>query len=365
MPRLDVFADQVVWPDGSELKDVDALDLVDWLMSQPAGDRVRVGKDTAFDGIVMAAQANSYHPVRNYLDALIWDGKLRVDELCSRYFGAENTEYHRAVSRCFMLGCVERIRNPGCKFETVPVFEGKQGIKKSTALKILAGDWFSDTAIDLTSKDRFDALVGVWIYEMGELETLTSRADKSRLKNFISSPFDRYRPAYGRATIKRMRSIGFAGTTNEGEYLDDSTGARRWQPVRCGNAIDVSALARDRDQLWAEAVARRSAGEEFWMPKSMEPVAHEAAETRRQADPWEHIITAYAATMDGFTSGDVYTILALDPKDRTRAHEIRVAAILRGGDCRMTRVRVREGDMRYYRWYRKTVGHGPDTGQNR
>ncbi len=332
MPRLNVFSDLIVWVDGSPLIETDALDVHHWLMTRPITHRIRVGKDIAFDGIVMAARRNPFHAVRDYLDGLKWDGVPRLDELFVAYFGVEDSPYTRAVASCFALGAVARIYQPGCKVDTIPICEGKQGLKKSTAIKALVGEqWFSDTTIDLSSKDRFENLGGVWIYELAEMETL-SRADRGRMKAYTSSPTDRYRPSYGRLTVVRPRSTVFVGTTNEGEYLDDDTGGRRSHPLRC-SAIDVDAIRQDRDQLWAEAVARFKDGEQWWLPAGLEPAAADVVEGRRQVDPWEDTLQTYLASRDSslppFTTRAVLCALGVETAKQDRAQAHRVCRVLR------------------------------------
>jgi len=327
-PRLDVFANKMIWPDGTLIADVDALELIDWLTAQPSNIRVRVGLDVAFGGLTLAASRNTFHPILDYLGGLTWDKVPRVDAFCSRYMGAVDSNYIRGVSSCFLIGAVARVKIPGCKLDTMPVFEGKQGQRKSSALKILAGEcWFSDTPIDLSSKDRFQALDGVWIHEYGEFEAFT-RAEQAKLKAYVSSSEDHYRVPHGRIPIRKLRSTAFAGTTNSEDYLSDPTGGRRWHPVVCGE-IDLAALAHDRDQLWAEATIRHAAGERWWLPEVLDVVAAEVVESRYQIDPWEDMLAHKLLDLSVVTSSQALTLLHVELGKQSRGDAMRVAAILK------------------------------------
>lgn len=211
-------------------------------------------KDNTREGANTLCLENTYHPIRDYLDAVRWDGTPRIDRWLTSYLGAENTPYTQAVGRLMLMAAVRRVRQPGIKFDQIIVLEGPQGSGKSTALRIMAGgdDNFSDADIlTLDAKSQMEALEGVWIYEICELEGI-SRADTSKVKSFASRDTDRGRPAYGRFRENRPRQNILVGTTNDDQYLRDQTGNRRFWPVRT-TTIDVEALARDRDQLWAEA----------------------------------------------------------------------------------------------------------------
>jgi len=170
------------------------------------------------------------------------------------------------------------------------VLEGPQGARKSTALKILAGeDWFTDELPDLGSKDAAMHMQGVWIIEIAELDAI-GKAEVSRIKAFLTRTTDRFRPPYGRYTIEVPRQCVFAGTVNPDTYLRDETGNRRFWPVRCGT-IDIDALARDRDQLWAEAVARFRGGAIWWLDTPALVAAAKAEQDKRyQTDAWDQLI---------------------------------------------------------------------------
>lgn len=196
---------------------------------------------------------NHFHPVKDYLEGLSWDGVNRIENAFKTYLGAKMPpKYLQAVSRKFFLALVARIYEPGCKFDHLPVLEGKQGIGKSTFGRILVGDkWFMDGLPDLADKDAALNLQGIWLCEMSELSSLY-RSQLEVAKAFITRQTDKVRPPYGARRVELPRSTVFVGTTNDRDYLVDSTGNRRFWPVLI-SACDFAALIRDREQLLAEA----------------------------------------------------------------------------------------------------------------
>ena len=183
-----------------------------------------------------------------------------------------------------------RICRSGAKADHMLILEGHQGARKSTALKILAGEnWFTDELPDLGSKDAAIHMQGVWIVEIAELDAI-GRAEVSRIKAFLTRTTDRFRPPYGRHTVEIRRQCVFAGTVNPDTYLRDETGNRRFWPIRCGD-IDIESLRRDRDQLWAEAVARFKDGAIWWLEDTaLLKAAREEQDKRYQSDAWDGLI---------------------------------------------------------------------------
>jgi putative DNA primase/helicase len=227
------------------------------------------------------------HPVRDWLDSLRWDGTPRLEAWTSTYLGAEPTALHHTIGALWLISAVARIFRPGVKADHMLILEGPQGTRKSTALKVLAGEpWFTDELPELGSKDAAIQLQGVWIVEVAELDAI-GRAEASRIKAFVTRTTDRFRPPYGRHTVEVPRQCVFAGTVNPDTYLRDETGNRRFWPLRCGT-IDIAALAHDRDQLWAEAVARYREGAIWWLDDpTLIQAAGEAQQERFQADAWD------------------------------------------------------------------------------
>ena len=242
------------------------------------------GSQNTYDAVRRTCLANQFDPVVEYLDGLKHDGKPRIDTWLTVYLGAEDNPLNRAIGRSMLIGAVRRAREPGCKFDFVMVLEGVQGSGKSTALRILAGDAnFSDAEIlSAEPREQQELIVGVWIFELSELAGLR-KTEVERVKMFASKTHDSARPAYGRARVDRPRRCIFAGTTNDAEYLQDATGNRRFWPVPTGT-IDLDALRRDRDQLWAEAA---TANEEPTIPQELWGAAAERQNSRLIGDPWE------------------------------------------------------------------------------
>lgn len=263
-----------------------------YLQSQPG--MARIAMDHVRGGISMYADRNRFNPVTGYLNGLQWDGLPRLDRLFTHYFKAENDEFARLTGPKFLIGMVARAMQPGCKRDEMPIFEGEQGVKKSTALSILAGDeYFSDGLPNIHDKDAMQHLQGMWLIEIGELSALR-KSEVEDVKRFIASKIDKFRPAFGRNVVESRRSSVFSATTNADTYLKDPTGNRRFWPIRCGN-IDLDALRRDRDQLFAEAVTRYRAGERWWLDGADE-LALATAETdaRQELDPWHEQVARYA-----------------------------------------------------------------------
>lgn len=248
--------------------------------------------ELVLQAVVAVAEKNKVHPVRDYLRALKWDGAERLGTMLHVYFGAPSGAYTTAVGCKFMIGAVARVMNPGCKVDTMLVFEGKQGTGKSTAAKVLAVDWFADTGVTIGDKDSYQALRRVWVYEFAELAGVKANAIE-RVKNFLSSAIDHYRPSYGRKYRDFPRQTVFIATTNEESYLVDRSGNRRFWPVRCGK-VDVSALRRDRDQLWAEAVALYDKGEKWHIDSAaLAKLCEEEQADRETPDDWISFVEAW------------------------------------------------------------------------
>lgn len=306
-----------------------------------------LGRDTVAAAIRLAAERQRrFHPVREYLQGLRWDGEERLDLLFPWYFDAEApgqpSPYLRLVSKWWTVSAVARIMDPGCKADSMVILEGKQGARKSSALCALAGrlEWFADSTVPLENKDAFEVLRGKWIIEFAELDSWR-RADHNRLKNFLSSRQDTYRAAYARTAADHRRQCIFAGSTNEHDYLQDSTGGRRFWPVACG-AIRLEELQRDRDQLWAEAVHLHRAGHRWWPGTDKETELCTAQQVGRyHGDEWEPKVALWLrdlAPVDlkaikatgGLTCGVVLERALGIPAERwTKAHETRMGIILR------------------------------------
>lgn len=290
----------------------------------------RVTAETAHQAITTHARTNAFHPVRDYLDRLDWDGTPRIDTWLSRYLGAEDTPYTRGVGRMFLIGAVARIYRPGCKMDYMPVLEGAQGIFKSTACAILGGDYYSDALPPIGTKDAALHLRGKWIIEVAELSAL-DRAEAAALKAFLSRPVERFRPPYSRTEVVEPRQCVLIGTTNKPAYLRDETGNRRFWPVTV-TRIDPDALRRDRDQLFAEAAVEFHRGQPWWPTAEFQrELAAPQQEARYEGDPWEQAIGEWldSSTRDRVTVLEVARLaLAMDTARIGTADQRRIAAAL-------------------------------------
>ena len=315
-------------------RDEDTVDLQQYVQRQYIA---HVGRDRV-DGALGAWVRDrwAFHPIRDYLDGLEWDRTERLDEWLVTYMGARSApkEYLAAVGSKWLVSAVARVMDPGCKADYMLVLEGPQGIKKTSALVILAGEaFFSDSLPhDLTHKDAKDHLRGKWIVEMSELSQF-KKSEIETVKGFLTRQVERFRPAYGRHEIDYPRQCVFAGSTNDDQYLIDDTGNRRFWPVKCRN-IRLVSLRRDRDQLWAEAHIRYLSGEKWYLDGDTEVLAVAQTEKRRLVDPWfDEIETALTTGMlkdaDKVRPGDALTAVGMDSGRSTSFHAGRVGRIMR------------------------------------
>lgn len=304
-----VFVKPSPWHNGKKLgtwTDSDAIQFKYWLS------RVRgfnVSTPLCQEAIIIAAEKFKYHPVREYLKNLNWDGVQRIDTWLSKYAGVDDNPYTRAVACKTLVGAVARVFNPGCKFDQMLVLEGEQGIGKSTLISILGGQWYGDVSITDTDKDTIDAMRGCWIVEVSEM-VCSRKVEADKLKSFLSKATDRVRLAYRRNAEDYPRQSIFIGTINpeDNGYLKDPTGNRRFWPVYC-TKIDFSGLKADRDQLWAEAVIRYFKGEKLFLDnKDIQVMAHTETEKRMFKDPWLDVIEDWLNKKDVETGKIRYVV---------------------------------------------------------
>ena len=305
----------------------------------PGADAIRLAAQTV-------AEERRVHPVQEYLLRQTWDGTARLDAVASVVLGADGALQALMVRRWF-ISAVARALKPGCKVDTALVLVGPQGARKSTFYQVLAGDWFTDTHVDLSSKDAFLQLSGAWVVEWGEIERVTGRRGADEIKSFMSSRVDRFRPPYGRALVEVPRTCVVVGSTNQSTFLDDETGSRRFWCVRVPGGVAIEQLRAWRDQLWAEARAAFEAGEPWWLDAEEEKAREEDAEEHTVDDSWESKLAAWAVRQAGgsYTADEVLKgAFGLDPKDQTKGAAMRMGRALKkiGWERRKGRP-VREG----------------------
>lgn len=301
------------------------------------------------EAVEALARANGFHPVRDYLHSLTWDGVRRLDDWISDYVGAEKSPYVMRVSRWFLMGMVARVMQPGVKFDCCLVLEGSQGRGKSTMLRVLGGEWFGDTDLDLQSKDALGSIRGKWLYEFSELDSI-ARAEATRQKSFLSRQVDEYRPPYGRRDIRSPRQLVFSGSTNVNwGWNKDETGGRRFWPIECRADIDCDGLAKARDQLFAEAFDLYKQGKRFWPNSDEQKKIFDPEQIRRhQTDSYVEILAGFLEQqVSAFKMSDAVEYLKIDAARLSRDIQTRVGKALIVLGC--TRIEKRSNAVRF--WY--------------
>jgi putative DNA primase/helicase len=280
------------------------------------------------DIIELIARGNSYHPVREYLETLTWDGTPRLSSWLSQWLGVDDTELAREYARKFFVGAVARAYKPGCKMQTALVLHGLQGAYKSTFVETIARQpsWSSTTQIDWDSKDRYQQIQGKWFYELGELSGM-GKADMNTIKNFLSSDKDSFRPSYGRHNVERLRQCVFIGTTNDVDCLADPTGDRRFWVVTA-NRIDIDRVRAEIDAVWAEAVVAYKAGEAWHLSREHDAMRASANEAYRREDPLMNALARYSHGRSWFTAQDFWTHLDYPLPQLTQSVLTRIGQVM-------------------------------------
>ncbi|KVZ72544.1 VapE domain-containing protein [Burkholderia ubonensis] len=331
----DDFAGRVVkrkappFPQGAagEWTDMDDYRCTLWL-SQKYGISVR--PDIVMSAVLLVADATHFHDVREYLNGLEWDGVERVRAMPSKYLHVADSEYVQLAFMKWMIAAVARVVEPGCKVDNVLILEGRQGWRKSTALKVLAGkQWFTDTPIQIGNKDTYAVMAGKWIIELAELDSL-NKTDSSAAKSFFATETDRFRNFYGKRATDVHRQCVFAGSVNFDAYLKDESGNRRYWPLRCGGLVDIDGIARVRDQLWAEAVHLYREGVVWHVTEAERPLFEVEQAERYEGDVYEDVIgkqLEYAArtTMEEI----LRDVLKLDSSKWTLPEQRRIGKALK------------------------------------
>jgi predicted P-loop ATPase len=298
----------------------------------------RLSSDALSKAVLLVADDCRYHEVRDYLQELKWDGEPRIGRWLFAYLGAEPTPYAEAVGAKWLVGAVARAMRPGCKMDNVLILEGLQGVGKSTALKLLFQPWFTDAAFEIGSTDGYQIMRGMWGVELAELDSF-GRAEASRSKAFFTRSEDKYRNPYGRKPVTIQRTCVFAGSVNHSTYFSDDTGNRRYWPVKVAagkGVMQLDDLAKDRDQLWAEALHQFNAGFEFWVRASEQALYEGEQEARAFGDAYEARIKRWLANPNE-TDGPINVVrldqimhraLGMEPAKMTPAEQRRVGRIM-------------------------------------
>lgn len=300
-------------------------------------------EQTIFNQLTAIAQDNPHDPVRDMLGTLKWDGKVRLATVLEDYFGVESSQWGRIAGRRWLIGAVARAMDPGCQMDTMLVFEGEEGKRKTTAMKALAGGAWACGALmhRIEDEQALHMIHSRWLVEFGELRAMR-QAEKQHVKLFVSNPVDNFRPKYGRVSIGYPRRCVFFGTTNEADYLDDPTGARRFWPVAVTTAADMRAIERDREQIWAEAVecyrrwetehqAYEDHPDQWWLTPEEEKLARAEADKRAPSDAVSEVLDHWVARQKPERREDGFTVRELlidcfqhEPNAITRANETRL-----------------------------------------
>lgn len=361
----------------------DAIRACSWLSSRREPfHRMVVDVGMVNQAALIVAERKMFHPVRDWLSSLKWDGTRRLVSLFPYYFRAVDTQFSREAGRRWLISAVARVWQPGCQVKYMPVLEGPQDLGKSTGIQALVGaQWFSDTGLMIGNKDSYQCLRGKIAHEWAELASFKSAKDIESLKGFISSPVDNYRRSYDDRNRDFPRQCVFIGTTNEERWLTDPTGGSRFWPIRCrGEHVLRDELAADREQLWAEANSDYHDGHKWYFDAKEEAglagEAREQQDARRDADPWTGIIAKWLESPSvpdqvsggrrvlhigkhGFAGWDILTgALDLKRGECDRRYENRLGKVMLelGYDARQVRV---DKGRREYRYFTGESGKAP------
>lgn len=280
-------------------------------MSKNFGFGLGASKDLSLSLFGLVGHSNKFHPVKDYLNSLKWDGVARLDTWLIDHAGVEDSPYVRAASSLPLLAAVKRIYTPGAKFDELMVLISKQGWNKSSAVEALMPneEWFLDD-LDLGAEAKIvlEMTGGKWLIEAQELHKRTN-SEHTKLKSFLARKKDKARLSYDRMTSEVGRQFVMIGTSNTDDILSDASGNRRYWPIVLGHAFDLEALRANRDQIWAECVVRINAGESTRMDSSLWDVAAEVQKNHTQSNPYVDILAPKLNDMEGrILYKDLYTL---------------------------------------------------------
>lgn len=356
----DSFLDLILKRDRTLWIDHDDVRTTMYLQGNACLPKITVGQVRAV--IAQRLQATPRHCLREYLDALKWDKKPRIHDVFCRYFGAlpsksQPPDYLRSVSGNFFISLVARAYAPGCQVDYMPVFEGLQGIRKSSALAVLGGPWFTVIHERITEKDFFQALQGVWLVEVSEMSAFPA-AQMERVKSVITTRNDRFRGSYDHRPSNHPRQCVFAGTTNRDDWGHDETGLRRFWPVNV-RSIELEELGSVRDDLFAEAVWRYRHDESWW---EVPDVAAVVQSDRQDYDEWTPKILEW--TQQQLSRGHDYILIGDALNDGLRlpvqlinkGAQMRAANILRKSKWKRVKIYVSSIKDELWVWFPPEAG---------
>ena len=356
---FDEFLQRVIRRNSPEREWRDADDLEATRYMQSMLGLTRMSRDTVSQAVVNVAHQHPRNCVQEWLGSLRHDGTQRLEAFFSDHFGAPQNDYTASASKNFWLSLVARAYKPGCKVDNMIVLEGSQGVGKSTALGIIAGDWFAEQHESATNPKAFaEILQGKLLVEISEMDAF-SRVEVNRVKQTVSCSCDRFRASYGRYAVDHPRTCVFVGTTNRDDWNRDETGARRFWPIACSGTIELESLRNLRDQYFAESVVRFRAEERHWeMPLGLATLEQEA---RYQRDPWHNAIVQKLKGKAHSTTTDLLVEIGVELARQGKAEQMRVGQILRVLGWK--RVRRLIGTTREYVYVPPEVGQYEEGGE--
>lgn len=342
-----------------EWSDEDDIRAAHWI-ERMTGARMR--PQAAGEAVQIVAQKNTFHPVRDWLESLSWDGKPRIQNWLTTYLGAraQPEAYLMSVGPMFLIAAIARVMDPGCKVDHMLVLEGPQGAGKSSAIRALASaEFYAVHGEAAGTKDSYVILRGQWILEIAELDSL-ARSETSAIKRYLTQQGDTYRPPYGRRAITIGRQCVFMGSTNQDAYLQDETGARRFWPVFCGEIL-VALIEEDREQLWAEALVWYRESKPWWPTAETAALLGKEQDARYREDAWEEVLRDFLAAKTDTRMQDLLRFVVGEPANRKweDRDKMRVGKILKRLGWVRWRVRLEgSGNARGYVYAKP--GHRPD-----
>lgn len=292
------------------------------------------------DALGALFDAREYHPIKQVIESLKWDGVSRIPQLLSTWMGVEDSAYTREVSRLIFAGGIQRLYHPGCKFEDMPVLVGGQGAGKSSFVRFLAiEDRFFTELSTIEGKEGMEAIEGAWLVEVSELLALTKTKEQEAVKAYLSRLVDKYRPAFGRRVVERPRTCTFIGTTNRQQFITDKTGGRRFYPIKCTTTgytlFDHEQECREYiQQCWAEAYAKKDTPYmAAFANRDIKPDMEEQQLDATEDDQRVGIIQRYLdnCTADRICTGQLWEYaLGQSSKLAERADETQIGLIMQG-----------------------------------